>query len=124
MSGINNFFKDLSPRERALFESGIKLGAIFHQFMGAPVSLSTVESLERTIEECTLNQFFVSDISVRIDREELKQRCERHGYTTLSPEMLEVLLIIKLENVKVISRLKYIEDLEYPLMYVEEIVEV
>lgn len=124
MSGIDKFFKNLTPRERALFESGIKLGAIFHQFIGTPVSLFSVDSLERTIEECVLNQFFVSDVSVRIDKEKLRQRCEKHGYAMLSSEMLEVLVIVKVENVKVISRLKYIEDLDYPLMYVEGIVEI
>lgn len=34
-----------TERERALFEAGIKMGTIYHQFVGTPVNLRTVESL-------------------------------------------------------------------------------
>ena len=34
-----------TERERALFEAGIKMGTIYHQFVGTPVNLDTVESL-------------------------------------------------------------------------------
>ena len=38
-------------REIAAFEAGIKLGALYHQFVGSPVSPKTADSLERAIEE-------------------------------------------------------------------------
>ena len=40
-----------SIRERAVFEAGIKLAAVYHQFIGTPISASNAESLERAIEE-------------------------------------------------------------------------
>ena len=42
------YFK-CSDRERAIFEAGIKLGTIYHQYVGAPLNLSNVESLEKAI---------------------------------------------------------------------------
>lgn len=35
-----------SHRERAMFEAGIKMGTIYHQFTGIPVNLNTVSELE------------------------------------------------------------------------------
>ncbi|HIQ32623.1 MAG TPA: dihydroneopterin aldolase, partial [Methanothermococcus okinawensis] len=46
---FKRYFKNLTPRERAVFEGGITLGALFHQFVGTPVSLKNREILERAI---------------------------------------------------------------------------
>lgn len=42
---FDSYFKNLSDRERAVFEGGISLGALFHQFVGTPVSEKTKKSL-------------------------------------------------------------------------------
>ena len=57
-----------NDRDRAVFEAGIKLGAIFHQYVGVPLTRSTAGDLERTIEAATRVQPLVEDVRVRIDR--------------------------------------------------------
>ena len=113
---FNSYFKNLSDRERAVFEGGITLGALFHQFVGTPISLKNKEILEKSIEEAMKNQPCVEDIQVEIvgDLKEDK-------YVSLDGNMLNVKLKIKVNNTVAILRLKYIKELDYPLMYVEEI---
>jgi len=113
---FKSYFKNLTDRERAVFEGGITLGALFHQFVGTPVSLNNKESLEKAIEEAMKNQPCVEDIEVKIvgDFEEGK-------YISLTGEMLNVKLKIRVNKTIAILRLKYIEELDYPLMYVEKI---
>jgi len=53
-----NYF-NCSERERAVFEAGIKLGTIYHQFVGTPVAAANVEILERAIEDGVRVQPFV-----------------------------------------------------------------
>ncbi|HIP84635.1 MAG TPA: dihydroneopterin aldolase [Methanothermococcus okinawensis] len=115
---FKSYFKNLTPRERALFEGGITLGALFHQFIGTPVSLKNREILERAIEESMKNQPCVQDISVKIVGD-LKEE----EYIPLDGSMLDVKLKTEVENTVAYLRLKYIEDLNYPLMYVEKIEE-
>ncbi|HIQ32653.1 MAG TPA: dihydroneopterin aldolase, partial [Methanothermococcus okinawensis] len=100
------------------FEGGITLGALFHQFVGTPVSLKNREILERAIEESMRNQPCVQDISVKIVGD-LKE----DEYVSLEGRMLDVKLKVKVENTVAYLRLKYIEELNYPLMYVEKIEE-
>ena len=115
---FKRYFKNLTPRERAVFEGGITLGALFHQFVGTPVSLKNREILERAIEESMRNQPCVQDISVKIVGD-LKE----DEYISLEGKMLDVKLKVKVENTVAYLRLKYIEELNYPLMYVEKIEE-
>jgi hypothetical protein len=73
-----------SLEERAVFESGIKLGTIYHQFVGTPLSASSVESLEKAIEDGVRVQPFVKDISVHISREALRRKKDEFDYQTLT----------------------------------------
>ncbi|WP_292460912.1 dihydroneopterin aldolase family protein [Methanothermococcus sp.] len=113
---FNSYFKNLSDRERAIFEGGITLGALFHQFVGTPISLKNKEILEKSIEEAMKNQPCVEDIKVEIigDLKEDK-------YVSLDGNMLNVKLKIKVNDTIASLRLRYIKELDYPLMYVEEI---
>ena len=45
------YFSNITSRERAIFEGGISMGALFHQFVGTPVNAETKENLERAIED-------------------------------------------------------------------------
>ena len=113
---FKGYFKNLSNRERAVFEGGITLGALFHQFVGTPISIKNKEILERAIEETMKNQPCVEDIHVKIVGDLKEEK-----YTSLDGNMLDVKLKIKVENTVAYLRLKYIEELNYPLMYVEKI---
>lgn len=114
-------FFQCTIRERAVFEAGIKLAAIYHQFIGAPVSASNAESLERAIEMGVMVQPFVESVSVRIRRESLRQKRNEYDYQSLTGEMLDATVTIKVEDVRVVGRMRYIEEIKYPLMYVERI---
>jgi hypothetical protein len=110
-----------SERERAVFEAGIKLGTIYHQFVGTPLDSSNVESLERAIEDGVRVQPFVEDVKVRIDREVLRNKKDEYDYQTLTGPMLDVVLRIKVGETSVRAEMRYIEELHYPLMFVTEI---
>ncbi|HIP17156.1 MAG TPA: dihydroneopterin aldolase [Methanothermococcus okinawensis] len=113
---FKGYFKNLSNKERAVFEGGITLGALFHQFVGTPISVKNKETLERAIEDAMKNQPCVEDIHVKI-----VGNLKEEEYTSLDGNMLDVKLKIKVEDTVAYLRLKYIDELNYPLMYVEKI---
>ena len=89
------FFSNITSRERAIFEGAISMGALFHQFVGTPVNNQTKKSLEDAMSE--------------------------FDYTSLTGDMLDVKIHTKVDDVKAVIRIKFIEELNYPLMYVEDI---
>jgi hypothetical protein len=109
--------------ERAVFEAGIKLGTIYHQFVGTPLCAANVDILERAIEDGVRVQPFVKDVKVRIDRSVLRKKRDEFDYQTLSGNMLDVSLTIEIESVRVVAEMRYVEELRYPLMYVREVIE-
>ena len=112
----------VTDRDNALFEAGIKLGALYHQFTGSPVNLDTVSSLEQAIRESISVQPYVEDISVKINRDLLKSKLNgEFGYTELQGPMLDVKITVKFGSVKVKVGMKYNPELNYPLMKIEEI---
>jgi hypothetical protein len=108
-------------RERAIFEAGIKLGSIYHQFVGVPVDMSNVEILERSMERGAMVQPFVEDVKVRIDRSSFRDKKDEYGYQSLTGNMLDVSLTITIGNDKVVAEMRYIKELHYPLMFVKEV---
>lgn len=112
-----------SDRERAAFEAGIKLGALYHQFTGAPVSRASAPAMERAIERSVLVQPFVESVKVRINRKTLKRGKGRYGYRVLEGRMLDVSVMVRVGAAKVRSRLRHIPELDYPLMYVTGVTE-
>lgn len=114
--------KNINERDNALFEAGIKLGALYHQFSGSPVNLKTVDSLEKAIAESISVQPYVKSITVSIDREMIRSKLNSEfGYCELEGRMLDVNLIMNYENVIVKASLKFDRKLDYPLMKIEEI---
>ncbi len=114
----------VTDRDNALFEAGIKLGALYHQFTGSPVNLDTVSSLEQAIQESISVQPYVKEISVKIDRDMLKSKLSSEfGYSELQGPMLKVRITVKYGSVKVIVGMEYNPELNYPLMKIEEIEE-
>jgi hypothetical protein len=112
-----------TPAERAVFEAGIKLGTIYHQFVGTPLCAANVDILERAIEDGVRVQPFVKQVRVRIDRGALRKKRDEFDYQTLSGNMLDVSLTIEIENVRVVAEMRYVEELRYPLMYIREVIE-
>lgn len=113
--------EEITDRDNALFEAGIKLGALYHQFIGTPVSPETAESLETTIKECVSLQPFVSSVTAKIDREKVRARANEFNYCELRGDMLDVTVVVRYEAVEARVRLKYDEARDYPLMRIEEV---
>ena len=115
------YFKNISKRERAIFEGAITMGALFHQFIGTPVSINSVESLEKSIENAMTLQPCINKVEINIDRKFLEIIKNEYDYISLKGEMLDVKVVSEYSNKRAVIRLKFIEELNYPLMYVEEV---
>jgi hypothetical protein len=124
-STIEEYFpKDLSNRERAAFELGIKLGALFHIAVGVPISRN--EEVLRSVEkglEATLNcQPYVSSAVVNLIREKIKgERKHEFDYSGINAGILNAQINVKFKNVNIEGKLEWIEKINHPLMYISEI---
>jgi hypothetical protein len=117
------YFSNITTRERAIFEGAISMGALFHQFVGTPVNKNTKNGLETSMEESLKLQPAIEDVDVTIRFDKLEQSMTEFEYTSLTGDMLDVKIYTKVENVKATIRIEFIEELNYPLMYVEDITE-
>ena len=79
--------------ERAIFEAGIKLGALYHQWVGTPISQDSAASVEAAIEKAVILQPFVEKITVRLDRSAMKKNV--FGYSELSGLMFDVEIVTR-----------------------------
>lgn len=110
-----------SDSERAAFEAGIKLGTIYHQFVGVPLSTSTVDTLEKAIEAGSRVQPFVEDVRVTIDRSKLRDKHGQYDYVALTGDMLDVTLVVRYRKTRVKASMRYLKEMNYPLMYISGI---
>lgn len=118
----NKYFK-CNKRERTAFELGIKLGSLFHQFIGSPVSEKNVEILANAMEKTTERQAYVKSAEIHINLERSKKG-KKEGifeYTTLTEDMIEAKVLVEFKSVEAVGELKYIEELNYPLMYISKL---
>lgn len=115
------FFSNITSRERAIFEGAISMGALFHQFVGTPVNNQTKKSLEDAMRNSLNLQPAIEDVEVNIDFARLEDAMSEFDYTSLTGDMLDVKIHTKVDDVKAVIRIKFIEELNYPLMYVEDI---
>lgn len=110
-----------SRRERAVFEAGIKMGTIYHQFVGTPFNRGTVKDLEKLISETILVQPYVEDVAVVIDRSVLDRGDDTYSYVSLTGEMIDAVVTIRMGDVKVTAEMRYDPELDYPLMYISAV---
>jgi hypothetical protein len=113
-----------SDSERAAFEAGVKMGTIYHQFVGVPLSADNVRTLERAIEAGCSVQPFVEKVKVRIDRSMLRSKRGQYDYVSLTGDMLDVRIVIRYKSTRVKASMRYIKEMKYPLMFIEEITDV
>ncbi len=111
----------ITDRDNALFEAGIKLGALYHQFMGTPVSAETAESLENAIAQSVSLQPWVTAVTAKIDRGKVRARANEFGYCELRGELLDVTVVVRYRAVETRVRVRYEQELDYPLMRIEAV---
>jgi hypothetical protein len=105
-----------SDREQAVFEAGIKLGALYHQWVGTPISRQSAASVEAAIEKAVILQPFVEEISVKLDRSLMTEN--RFGYSELSGLMFAVEIVTRVGFSYCRARLA--PETGYPFMKVVE----
>lgn len=91
--------------------------------MGVPLSAKNVETLEKAIESGSRVQPFVEEVRVKIDREKLRNKHGVYDYVSLTGDMLDVTLVVRYKTARARASMKFIKDMNYPLMYIEEIAE-
>lgn len=106
---------EVSDAERACFEAGIKLGALYHQFVGTPVTEESIASLEDAVRDAVEVQRHVEDVEVEVDPPEVN----RFGYGEVEGTMLDVEVRVRVEDVVLQASLS--EEEGYPMMQVDEI---
>jgi hypothetical protein len=115
---------EINNRDRAVFEAGIKLGALYHQFVGTPINVDMIDGLSRVIEESIGVQPYVRSISVSIDREMVeKKQNPGFGYCELEGRMLHISIQVLYKNVIAHVQMCYDDENDYPLMSIKKIEE-
>ena len=106
----------ISDREMAIFEAGIKLGALYHQWVGTPISRKSAAGIESAIEQAVILQPFVEVITVRLDCNLMAENI--FGYSELSGLMFDVEIVTRVRFTYCRARLAPKNG--YPLMQIEE----
>lgn len=115
---------EITDRDNALFEAGIKLGSLYHQFIGSPLSLSGISAMENAIEKSIISQPYIEQISVKIDEKHVRNELnETFEYTELKGAMLDVKIAVRHHSALVFASLSFSEELNYPLMKIDRIEE-
>ncbi|MFB6109573.1 MAG: dihydroneopterin aldolase family protein [Halodesulfurarchaeum sp.] len=108
-----------SDGETASFELGIKFGALFHQFVGTPVSEASASSLEAAIEAAIENQPYTESVAVAIDREALAADVGPHGYTGLDGRHMDVEIAVDADGTRAEGSMELVEG--YPRMRLDAV---
>jgi len=106
----------IPDQDRAIFEAGIKLGALYHQWVGTPISRKSAASVESAIEQAVILQPWVEEITVRLDRNLMTEN--RFGYSELSGLMFDVEIVTRVGFTYCRARLAPKDS--YPLMQIVE----
>ncbi len=110
-----------SDRERALFEAGIKMGTLYHQFVGTPFDSESIGQLEKAMAAAIRVQPYVIDAEVTIDRSVLPSGDDTYSYCSLTGTMIDAIIKVKVGDSTVVAEIRYDAELDYPLMYVSDV---
>lgn len=107
-------------RERAIFEAGIKLGAICHQFTGTPISAKNVKSVESAMKNTLVGLPYVRTAKVKIDHE-FNDDDSEFSQIPLTEDMMDIIVVVGVGDSEVTAEMRYDKGLYYPLMYISKI---
>lgn len=118
------FSSDINDRERACFEVGIKLGALYHILCGMPISSNprVIESIESGIEASISCQPYVKSVKININRNKIQgTKATEFDYDELSGTLIAATVVLEFNSIEITAKVKWIEEFKYPLMFIEEI---
>jgi len=118
------FSPDLTERERACFETGIKLGSLYHILCGIPITSDkkVINSIEEGIETAILCQPYIKSVKIHLDREKISgTKASEFDYDEITGKIIRAEIIVEYESVQVVAKVEWIDELEYPLMFIEKI---
>jgi len=122
------FWKETSDEMRAIFEATISLTMLYHKLLGTPVSYDaeSCRALERAMMLTAIKQPFKTEAVVKIYEERIKDRVDSRGkgpysYVELDGSMFELHVTAEYGSAYAKVGMKYIKELDYPLMYIEEV---
>ena len=118
------FSEDISERERATFEIGIKLGTLYHTIIGLPISTNPniIESIKKGFEASISCQPYVKGVKITILKDKISgDKTDEFDYDEISAPLIDAEVILEYKNTRVVARVKWIEKLQYPLMFIEKI---
>lgn len=117
------FSSKVTDRDRALFEAGISIGTLVHQFTGIPVkNPEDIPVIEEAIKRSLLAQPYRVDALVKINID-LSSRDTPYNYTTLKARHINARITVEYGKYRVVAGLRYIPELDYNLGYIEDIEE-
>jgi len=113
-----------SARETACFEAGIKFGTLYHQFVGAPLTVDSAASLEAAMAEAVENQPGCVAADVEIHRGRVREAVAEGAadYVELTGRFMTVELAIHHEGEAVVAEMAMVDG--YPLMAVTDVASV
>ena len=118
------FTTDINDRERACFEVGIKLGALYHILCGMPISSNprVIESIEKGIEASISCQPYVKSVKININRNKIQgTKATEFDYDEISGTLIAATVVLEFDSIEITAKVEWIEELQYPLMFIEEI---
>ena len=116
------FAKNVTPRDRAIFEGGITLGAIYHQISGFPIPKNSedVKNLEKFIANSFETQPYIEKININIIKGDTDKN-DPYDYGELSGRNFSIDLVSKFNMVRVHFKMDIIDEIDYPLMRIIKI---
>mgnify|MGYP000498167550 CR=1 FL=1 len=118
------FHPSITDRERAIFEAGIALGALYHQFLGVPIAKreDVLKAVKEAIEKTMVLQPFRESVEVNFNLNAVKGELRGpYDYSSLRGEAIDVKIVVKYGSARVKARMRFIEDLGFNLMYIEDV---
>ena len=110
-----------TERERCIFETGIKLATVYHQYVGTPFNAKSVASLEEAISRSIEVQPYVESAVVKIDRSVIPEEKDEYSYLSLTGDMIDAVVKVRMGSTTVTAEMRYDKELKYPLMYVSKV---
>ncbi len=121
----NAYFSfDINDRERACFEVGIKLGALYHILCGMPISSNSnvIESIEKGIEASISCQPYVISVKINVNRDEIQgDKSTEFDYDEITGKLITATVVLEFNSVEITAKVEWIQELNYPLMFIEKI---